>query len=37
MSFLVLQIFPEPNVIEISRFRVVVLNSLSEVFMIRKQ
>ena len=37
MSFLVLQIFPEPNIIEILRFRVVVLNSLSEVFMIRKQ
>ena len=37
MSILVLQIFPEANIIEISRFRVVVLNSLSEVFMIRKQ
>ena len=37
MSFLVLQIFPEPNIIEILRFREVVLNSLSEVFMIRKQ
>ena len=37
MSILVLQIFPEPNIIEIPRFRVVVLNSLSEVFMVRKQ